>query len=234
MRNNFNNTKISSPDFKGLGATDRGTPIVKAGSDMDKNAFLKILSAELSNQDPMSNADSTKYISQMAQFTAMEQMTNLNETMSGFVANSLIGKSVTLKNLDDDGKPYVGVVKSVTNKPGSSIISVEVTEKGKSVIKDFNKNDVATIVDMPNSPLNGINNMGTNMSFLLASSFIGKEVEVNDKSDKGTKEILKGTVISTFKEKGVIKVSVNLTGNKGIKNYTIDDVTKVSKNTNAI
>ena len=31
-------------------ATDRGTPIVKPGDDMDKHAFLKILSAQLRNQ----------------------------------------------------------------------------------------------------------------------------------------------------------------------------------------
>ena len=229
MGNGFNNSTVSSQFLKGSGATDRGTRIVKQGSDMDKNAFLKILSAELSNQDPMSNADSTKYISQMAQFTAMEQMTNLNQTMSGFVSNSLIGKAVTLKNLDDDGKPYTGIVKGVTNKPGGSVISVEVKEKGKSILKDFEKNDIATVLDTSNYSLKGI---GNNMTFLLASSFIGKEVEVNDKSHKGTNEKLKGTVISTFKEKGLVKVAVKLQGNNKVKNYNIDDVTKISENTN--
>ncbi|MDI9219152.1 flagellar biosynthesis protein FlgD, partial [Clostridium tertium] len=39
--------------YTGARATDRGTQIVKPGQDMDKNAFLTILSAELSNMDPM-------------------------------------------------------------------------------------------------------------------------------------------------------------------------------------
>jgi len=55
-------------------ATDRGTTIVKAGDTLDKNAFLKILAAELTNQDPTNAADSTQYVSQMAQFSSLEQI----------------------------------------------------------------------------------------------------------------------------------------------------------------
>jgi len=92
---------ISAIGYNGSAtATDRGTKIVKAGSDLNKNSFLKILAAELSNQDPTANVDSTQYISQMAQFTSMEQMANLNSTMSSFANNSLVGKGVTTNVLE--------------------------------------------------------------------------------------------------------------------------------------
>ena len=74
-------------NYTGATATDRGTQIVKSGEDMDKNAFLTILSAELSNMDPMGDNDSTQYITQMAQFVSMEQMSNLNTTMSSYANN---------------------------------------------------------------------------------------------------------------------------------------------------
>ncbi|WP_031518092.1 flagellar hook capping FlgD N-terminal domain-containing protein, partial [Desulfofalx alkaliphila] len=45
---------------------------------LDKDAFLLIMIEQLKNQDPTSPMDSDKFISQMAQFTTLEQMTNLN------------------------------------------------------------------------------------------------------------------------------------------------------------
>ena len=52
-------------------ATEKGTRIVKAGEAMDKNAFLRILAAQLSNQDPTNAQDSTEFVSQMAQFASL-------------------------------------------------------------------------------------------------------------------------------------------------------------------
>ncbi|HBA04212.1 MAG TPA: hypothetical protein DCW51_09845, partial [Clostridium sp.] len=63
-------------------ATKIGTPIVKPGSELDKNAFFKILAAELSNQDPTQSQDTSAYIAQLAQFTTLEQMSSLNSTMT--------------------------------------------------------------------------------------------------------------------------------------------------------
>lgn len=72
--------------------TARGTAIVKTGQDMDKNAFFKILAAELSNQDPDNAKDGTEYVSQMAQFSALEQMVNLNSSTKFTGAVSLIDR----------------------------------------------------------------------------------------------------------------------------------------------
>ncbi|QPW56179.1 FHIPEP family type III secretion protein [Clostridium botulinum] len=91
-------------------ATNRGTKIVKKGQEMDKNAFLKILTAELTNQDPMNAKDSTQYISQLAQFSSLEQMANLNSTMSFNSASNMVGKTVALSSYDEYGKQYGGTV----------------------------------------------------------------------------------------------------------------------------
>lgn len=75
---------------------------------IDKDGFLKILVSELKNQDPMNSQDDTQYIAQMAQFSALEQMENLNEGLQNLSINikfqegsSMIGKSATIHTGND-------------------------------------------------------------------------------------------------------------------------------------
>lgn len=206
-------------------ATDRGTKIVKAGSDLNKNSFLKILAAELSNQDPTANVDSTQYISQMAQFTSMEQMSNLNTTMSGFANQSLVGKGVTVNVLDSEGNPYTGVVNAVTTQNGSTTLSVTVNEDGANVEKTFDLNTVVSVVNVPDYSLPVLTNLNGNMSFLLASGFIGKNVELTEK-DSSDKNI-KGTVIGVSKENGVVNIKLKVDGSDEILTVSVDKVSKV-------
>ncbi len=50
-------------------------------NDLDKDAFLKLLTTQLANQDPLSPMEDREFIAQLAQFSSLEQMTQLNETM---------------------------------------------------------------------------------------------------------------------------------------------------------
>lgn len=206
--------------------TDRGTPIVKPGEDMDKNAFLTILSAQLRNQDPMSgDQDSTQYVTQMAQFSTMEQMQNLNKTMTDYSEQNLVGKGVTVDIPDPNGKPYTGIVKAVNTKGNETSISLEVSENGKNVYKEFPISSVVSILEVPNFSLPAINNVNGNTSFLLASSFIGKEVKLSEKNSSNENYI--GSVIGAFKEEGVIKVNVKLKNSDEVIAVTIDKVISV-------
>jgi flagellar basal-body rod modification protein FlgD len=71
-------------------------------SQMDKDTFLKLLSAQLRYQDPMNPVDNSQFLAQTAQFTSLEQMTNLanatKENLFGTQMNQgvqMIGKTVT-------------------------------------------------------------------------------------------------------------------------------------------
>lgn len=101
-------------------------------NSLDKNAFLKILCAELSNQDPLNSTDNTQYISQLAQFSALEQSENSNETITNLLnsqriteGSMLIGKNVSF-NIDADNCVNE-VVKSV-KVSGTDVYLV--TDKG--------------------------------------------------------------------------------------------------------
>ncbi len=63
-------------------------------SSLGKDSFLKILVAQLQNQDPTKPLEDREYIAQMSQFSSLEQMSNLNKTMSKFVEFSM-GNSLT-------------------------------------------------------------------------------------------------------------------------------------------
>lgn len=135
--------------------TPSGTPIVKPGQDMDQNAFLKILSAELANQDPTNASDGTQYVAQMAQFAGLEQMANLNNTMKLSAMAGLIGKNVALNTLDDYGNQYNGTVKSVTKNGDTIKLSVVVGKtqdsSGNMVdsVKEFDSDSVIGIQNVP-------------------------------------------------------------------------------------
>jgi flagellar basal-body rod modification protein FlgD len=100
----------------------------QGSSSLGKDDFLKILMTQLQNQDPLNPMQDQDFISQMATFSSLEQMTNLNTSMDNFVesaeqnqfmqASSMIGKTVTY--LDDQDNEMTAVVQSVLFRDGST------------------------------------------------------------------------------------------------------------------
>lgn len=95
----------------------------------DKNQFLLLLINELKNQDPTAPTDEKQTLSQLAQFSQLEQIQNLNTTLtanSGFtsVAQSatLIGKTVSTATATGAG--ISGVVSSVSLSSGKTYLQV--------------------------------------------------------------------------------------------------------------
>lgn len=126
--------------------TENGTAIIMPGEETNKDLFLKMLVAQMQNQDPFNPQDPTQYVTQLSQFTMLEQsmvlnnnmeyligMTNgllVNSAMSG--ASNLIGKEVEVyapvksegsestgaENNQDNPKTIIGVVEGIHIKDG--------------------------------------------------------------------------------------------------------------------
>ena len=98
----------------------------KTSNELGKDDFLKLLITQLQNQDPTSPMENTEFISQMAQFSSLEQMTNMSSSfakMASFInsseAASTLGKTVEL-NIGD--ATVQGIVEGATRGENPQIL----------------------------------------------------------------------------------------------------------------
>ena len=205
--------------------TSRGTKIVQAGSDMDKNAFLRILTAELSNQDPENAKDSTAYVAQMAQFASIEQMTNLNANLTMSAANSMIGKGVVLKTVDPNGNQYCGILKAAYKQGTTVKVGVDVNNNGTIETQVFNYDDISGVTINP-SDTSTLNN--ELIQLLTQASLIGKKAEFNSKDAAGN--YYSGVINGIVKNNDSFDLSVMLdnSATNEVKNFSLSDVKSIN------
>jgi len=214
-------TPISNADQANLSrATARGTTIVKSGQEMDQNSFLKILSAELTNQDPTAAKDGTEFVAQMAQFASLEQMTNLTNTISFSNSSSLVGKMVAFSSYDDKGMQNGGTVKAVYKESGLTYMAVKMAD---GTLKDFPADSLSDVIDVPDATLDNLNN---NAGFSAAISLMGKQVETGALADG---KVYSGTVKSVSRDANGINLTIAYEegGVETTKDISYDDIAKV-------
>ena len=68
-----------------------------SGAELGKDAFLQLLTTQLQYQDPLEPMDNTAMVSQLAQFSALEEMQNVSSALSNSQALSLVGKNVIIE-----------------------------------------------------------------------------------------------------------------------------------------
>lgn len=131
-------------------------PIRKSGYDaLDKNSFLKLLVTQLSKQDPTNPMNDREFISQMAQFSSLEQMNNVANSMNklrGSQANQLIGKMIEGKDFVTD-KPIQGIVTTALYQPNGDVL---LKVNGRfTKLDDISSVTEVTPVPLPASPARG-------------------------------------------------------------------------------
>jgi flagellar basal-body rod modification protein FlgD len=114
--------------------------ITAAGGTMDKDAFMKILVAELKNQDPENQMDGKEMAAQLAQFSNLEQLMQMNakldtqdssqaamtEAMQHAAAVNTIGRTVTaVGNAVAIGNGASGAVTVVTEGIGTGTLTIK-------------------------------------------------------------------------------------------------------------
>lgn len=115
-------------DGKVVNVTDTATEETKkSNSTLDKEAFLQLLVTQMKYQDPLEPTSNTEYISQLAQFSALEEMQNVSRTMDMQRASGLVGQEVYIKTVDSTtgNTDFVhGLVDFVSFQNGKAYVSV--------------------------------------------------------------------------------------------------------------
>lgn len=165
---------VTSTNTTAATVIGNGTPSTASSmgsSALGKDEFMKLLLAQLSQQDPTAPVDNQQFIAQLAQFSSVEQMTSMNQSMESLLvaqagANqmqsiSMVGKVVNFKadhvavadgfttiqgNLAGPAKDVIATLKDSTGKVVGKI------DCGPSAGGNFSFNHVAAL-DSNGKPL---------------------------------------------------------------------------------
>ncbi len=127
-------------------------------SIMGKDDFLKLMISELKNQDPLNPMDGTQYAAQLAQFSSLEQLTNLNDymkqsidanaTLTQSVNNTmvatLIGKETKVSGsaLNVAGQTSVTLGYNLPN--AASSVTINIYDSNGNIVKSINNADTTS------------------------------------------------------------------------------------------
>lgn len=121
--------------------------------EIDKNGFLQLLIAQMQNQDPLEPMENTEYAANLAQFSSLEQMTNVADlTEQGVNADILLAQSINntlASNLIGTDVLAVGNTVNVTDGEVNSVMyeSDTYSNQVEIVISDADGNTIRTITE---------------------------------------------------------------------------------------
>lgn len=147
INTNTNNAGVAASALTSLtgGSASEASAPAEKESSLGKDDFLKLLVTQLNNQSPLDPQDNSEFVAQLAQFSSVESLQNLNTSVNGIAGNyqssqalqasSLVGRSViaqTDSTLVDSSKSFNG---SLVVPSTSSDVSVGIYDSAGSLIK---------------------------------------------------------------------------------------------------
>ena len=140
-------------------AANQNTASKGANSSLDKDAFLQLLVTQMQYQDPLDPQDNSEYIAQLAQFSSLEQMTNVYSSLADvakLVSNidtsvlvgqlsAMIGKDIewTTETVNTDAKGNAildagGNASTTLEHYQGTVTGVSITDGSPTIIADVN------------------------------------------------------------------------------------------------
>ncbi|MBR9911596.1 MAG: flagellar hook assembly protein FlgD [Gammaproteobacteria bacterium] len=116
--------------------------------ELGKDEFLKLLVTQMENQNPLEPQDNGEFIAQLAQFSSLEGIDNLNDTMGGFVssyqsnlaleATALVGRQVQVQTDTawlDQGELFTGVAQLPVSSPS---VAIAIHNESGQLVRNIN------------------------------------------------------------------------------------------------
>ena len=159
----------------------------KAGSAMGQDAFLKLLITQLKNQSPLNPQDNTAFVAQLAQFSSLEGIQNLNTTVSALSNSMQSSQALTASAL---------VGRTVEVPTASGYLAKDGIVQGTIALESSTSNLVMNIYDKDNK-LVMTKNLGSQSSGDKPFAWDGS---IDDKGTKGAEGMYRFEVLA--KDKG--------------------------------
>lgn len=176
MEIDFNNPAVKKMMEDGLQKQGKLNPIqgpdaggVKGSSKkVNKDDFLKILMAEVKNQDPFNPMDTKQYGSHLAQFSQLEQMVNMNTNLGKMSGNqnitnrnelvAYIGKEIHAKNDSFEYTPGKNALVPFNLSKDAENVDLNIFDTEGKLVKTVNLGRKAA--GLVNAPWDGLTNDG--------------------------------------------------------------------------
>lgn len=117
----------------------------KASTTLDQGDFLKLMTAQLKNQDPFAPVDNTQMIAQMAQFSSVAGIASMNKTLAGIAtklgatttadALSYVGKTVLTEGSTAYARTAGGIAGAVEIGADATDVDVTIADASGNVLK---------------------------------------------------------------------------------------------------
>ena len=170
MSNPLNTITVDGVTYNSEAYANTQTKTTK-DRELDKDAFIKLLVTQLQYQDPLEPQDNNEFIAEMAQFSSLEQITNMTDalkeinTMVGNIDTSvlvgqlsgMIGKGVDwseeVQSADEEGNPvastqdYSGVITGVTVADGVTRVIVTAADGSNHYVNISNISNVYELTE---------------------------------------------------------------------------------------
>ena len=136
-----------------IGKTDDPYAVKGTQDSLDKQAFLKLLTTQLQHQNPLEPMDNQQFVSQMAEFSALEQMQNLNKNFAAMAlmqASTILGKYVEAAPLGggNSGDLIGGIVSSIRmGEDGQMFLLVDGREIDASLVKTISESSATNTLE---------------------------------------------------------------------------------------
>ena len=124
-----------------------GSRIESLGLNLE--SLLKIILTQLTYQDPLKPVDNFQFMSQLAQFTSLEQSRQLSDRVDNLLlvqastqAVSLLGRQVDVAG-QQGGTTFNGVVKAVSFRSGQPMLTIETA--GGQIITDISPSQIVQV-----------------------------------------------------------------------------------------
>lgn len=114
-------------DGKIVSNTSSSEDTKASNNDLGYNQFLQLLCAEMQYQDPLEPTSNTEYVAQLATFSQMEAMLNMQNSIESSNANALVGKYVIVKTTSTstgETTAVAGFVDYVQYENGKQYLSI--------------------------------------------------------------------------------------------------------------